>query len=488
MPHVMLEFELNEEERQQIEDIQLDFLKKKIIPQAKNLNDDFFNVQFNHYLDEVKSIYEKAHERSLKYYTENFSELLPNLKQEVKSSAAFAASLERDKAGQEIQILSPTGIENYKKSINREIAPYLEILKNNALKDYDEIISFIDYALEHRAEFFKEEQKHEAIQKKSSTPIKTRTFRPKELKLDRSKPNKAIRDGREELYSETGLDVETGHKKNKSIYTPVLLNFVNEELERQGLSVDGIGHLDAFDAEILMHAESLYEAGNKIITIDMITSQIAGGNRRVQTTPKMKEEIYKSLMRLRLTNITINTENEQKAGYNKHVIFSGVLLPNKIESEPAIINGKRIEEYIHIFDASPLSKYADSKNQISRPPVNMLDVPASLTRENVILVGYLARRIVDMQSPDEWRGKYIIRYDTIFEYLKIEDKNDNTRKTTKKRIRQAIRAILEEWKKKGIIKDFQELGEDNKPPKSRAPIAKIKITMPQKEIEANKNQ
>ena len=58
----------------------------------------------------------------------------------------------------------------------------------------------------------------------------------------------------------------------------------------------------------------------------------------------------------------------------------------------------------------------------------------------------------------------------------------------KAKIRQTVRAILEEWKRKGIINDFQELGEDNKPPKSRAPIVKIKITMPLKKIEADKNQ
>ena len=332
-----------------------------------------------------------------------------------------------------------------------------------------------------------EDDREKVHNKAEKKVIKTRTIRVDELKLDRSKVNKAIRDGREELYSETGLDVETGHKKNKSIYTPVLLNFVNEELEKHGLSVDGVGHLDAFDAEILMHAESLYEVGNKIMTADMLATQMNGG-RRTQVTPKFKEEIYKSLMRLRLTNIAINTENEEKAGYNKHVIFSGVLLPNKIKSETAIINGKQIEEYIHILDNSPLSEYADSKNQISRPPVNMLDVPGSLTREKVILVGYLARRIIDMQSPDEWRGKYIIRYETIFEYLKIEANSPQMLRDKKAKIRQTVRAILEEWKRKGIINDFQELGEDNKPPKSRAPIVKIKITMPLKKIEADKNQ
>lgn len=479
----MLDFELNDDDKTQIRNLKKTLREKY----DKNRTKDNLDTLMRDYFEKIEMIYSKAHKRALNYYETHQDEILCALKKEIKNYATFLGSL--DNSLEKInKAIDPLETQEQKNSVIIEITPYLEILKSNAPQDYEEIISFIDYAFDHREDFYEEERELiRESKKKNSPPIKTRTIRSKELKLDRSKPNKAIRDGQEELYSTKGLDVETGRKKNKPIYTPVLLNFVNEELEKQGLSIDGIGHLDAFDAEILMHAESLYEAGNKIITVDMITSQIAGGNRRVQTTPKMKEEIYKSLKRLRLTNITINTENEQKVGYNKHIIFSGALLPNKIESEPAIINGKRIEEYIHIFDASPLSKYADSKNQISRPPVNMLDVPASLTRENVILVGYLARRIVDMQSPDEWRGKYIIRYDTIFEYMKVESNSPQMLRNKKNKIRETVRAILEEWKKKGIIKDFQELGEDNKTPKSRAPIAKIKITLPQKKIESAKN-
>ncbi len=173
MNPVMLDFILNEEDREHIENIQLEFLKEKIIPQAKELNYDFFKEQLNHYFDEVKSIYENAYKRSLKYYTEHFDELLPSLKQEIKSYAAFCvSSFEADnKTGEIIQQLSPTGIKNYKKAMNREIAPYLEILKSNAPKDYEELISFIDYAFEHRAELYKEER--EAIKKgkkKASMP------------------------------------------------------------------------------------------------------------------------------------------------------------------------------------------------------------------------------------------------------------------------------------------------------------------------------
>jgi len=413
-----------------------------------------------------------------------FSQNIPELIEKIKASALVIIKVLKDttpklseSAGKTLsgifllgyKFTFPSNNNILRKELLNAYESQLDLIKEKAPEHCEEIIKFIDDTLE------------------ASIPIKIRTYRTDKLVINRSKPYKAIRDGEKGLYSEEGLIVETGHKKEKPVYTPVLLNYIAEELRKEGLKIESIGYINPFDMEILMHAESLYEAKNKYFTVDMLATQMTGG-RRTQATPKFRELVYESLMRLRVLNVTISTDNEVKAGYNKKIIFSGAILPNKIEGTPIILNGKEyFEEYIYILDKSPLWKYADSKNQISRPPVNMLDVPASLTRENVMLVGYLTQRIIDMQSPEERRGKHIIRYDTIFEYLKIKNKNDNSTLTKKKRIRQTVRAILEEWKRKGIINDFQELGEDDKPPKSRAPIAKIKITLPQKKIESAKN-
>lgn len=369
----------------------------------------------------------------------------------------------------------------------------LEFLKTNAPEKFSTVIDCIMYAVENKEEIIQElsasvvkaqltTKDIQAIENPTSEePLseKLRTSKAKELLVNRTRVDKEIRKDSDVFYSGRGVEIKTGQigKRKKTIYTPVLLNYITEELEKQGLSVDGVGHLSAFDIEILMHAESLYSAGNKFFTADMLASQMSGG-KRVQVTPKMKNEIYNSLMRLRLTNITINTQNEYDLGYNNHVIFSGAVLPNKIEGEPIMLNGKKVMEYIYVLDNSPITKYAHGKNQISRPPVSMLDVPLDLTKENIILTGYLARRIIDMQAPENWKGKYIILYETIFDYLKLKYENPNTLKVTKKRIREDVRSILKKWKKDGIIKDFEELGEDDKPPKNRAPIVKIKIKMP----------
>lgn len=447
--------EYTKEKQEQLEHI----LEISKIEEFEKPTIDFYKFQ-----DLLKGLQQQQAEQD---YSENIPQLTTDLKSAIQKLITHIENNNIALDSNELQ-----------KNIYANFAGYIEFLDKNAPEALNEMKKFLQ-----APERYKEITNliHEAINQaiKTSSPVKTRTFRAQELKLDRSKVNKAIRDRKNALYTENGLMVETGHigKKKKPIYTPVLLNYITEELEKQGLSATIIGYLDAFDMEVLMHVESLYEARNSKVTVDMITTQMAGG-RRTQATPKMKEAIYKSLLRLRLTNITINTKNEYEAGYNKQTVFSGVILPNKIEGEPIELNGKRIEEYIHILDISPLSKYADSKNQISRPPVNMLDVPVSLTLENVILKHYLARRIIDMQSHDEWRGKYIIMYDTIFEYLKIEANSPQMLRNRKNKIREAVRAILKEWIKKSIIIDFEELGKDNKPPKSHSPIEKIKITMP----------
>lgn len=463
----VLDFELNEQERQEINVITKEM--GGILSAFLNNTGEISMKQFEEWRARFNEIYSTAHPRSLEYFSKHPSELIGKLKEGTRSHVCFIAELESSQD----QNFAKNNIVQY---IN-DIAPYLEILKDKAPESYNEIVKCIDYDFHHRKNIYEKEKQKPAV--------RTRTRRTEELILDRTKVNNAIRKGRKELYETKGVLVESAKTRNKSnprpVYTLVRLNYILEELENQGLSVNVIGQLENVDMIIAMHIDSLYYAGNKKVTYDMIATQMAGG-RRTQATPKFRELINKSLLRLRLTNITINTEAEQKAGYNKRISFSGVVLPNKIISEPLILNNKRLEEYIYILDHSVLSEYADSKNQISRPPVALLDVHVSLTKDNILLTDYLMRRIIRMQSPVPEKGKYIILYESVFEYLGIEGK-DNTSLIKKKRIRETVRKILKAWKKKGFIQDFQELGDDNKPHKSpsRAPIAKIKITLPPKQ-------
>ena len=185
----------------------------------------------------------------------------------------------------------------------------------------------------------------------------------------------------------------------------------------------------------------------------------------------MREAILASLRRLRLTNIIIRAEQEIEAGYSKKSRYEGVILPNEvIEDETVSLNGENVRDCVHFLRNSPLYDYADDKNQISRIPVAMLDVPADNDKEFIILKGYLTRRYAEAKNSNSKLGN-IIRYDSLFAYIGIDSGN---RKHTK-RLRDKVKLILETWKKAGYITGYEEIKEGRT-------IAKIKIKLPHKKF------
>lgn len=174
MPPVMLDFELNEDDKTQIRNLKKTLHEKY----DKNTTEDNLDSLMRDYFEKIEIIYSKAHERALKYYEIHQDEILCALKQEIKNYATFLGSL--DNSLEKIdKSIDPLETQKYKNSVIIEITPYLEILKNNAPQDYEEIISFIDYAFEHRAELYKEEReaikhgKKKAIMSKMSLPPST---------------------------------------------------------------------------------------------------------------------------------------------------------------------------------------------------------------------------------------------------------------------------------------------------------------------------
>ncbi|MBR2207557.1 MAG: hypothetical protein IJ859_01980, partial [Synergistaceae bacterium] len=151
MDSAMLDFELNEQEKEKLQRMQLEITP----PQSDNLDKETFKDKFVNYLKEVKLTYEQAHKRSLKYYKTHLNELADGLKQEAESFAAFIGAIEYSfKFKKNItKTLSMSKIEAYKNAFKMEVNYYLDMLKNNAPQKYEEVINFIDYAFIHRAEF-----------------------------------------------------------------------------------------------------------------------------------------------------------------------------------------------------------------------------------------------------------------------------------------------------------------------------------------------
>ena len=261
--------------------------------------------------------------------------------------------------------------------------------------------------------------------------------------------------------------ISVGSLRNKEITTIASIDF--NEMKKNGVSIPSEKWLTPFDRETLSVASSLYEAGNEFITPKMIFQVLAGNKKNVDMTPNIRDEIISSIDRLMGTIITINASGEVQAGWRQKAEYKGPLLPCKrISQEIVKLNGQEVIDCIQILGSSPLFDYARGINQISRTNVEMLNTPVNNTTENIMLKGYLLRQITSMKSTRS-NLKPIIRYDTVYEYLGVNE-NDNDINHKKKDIRERVKKILSFWVESGLILGFEE-------EKEGKTIAKVKIIL-----------
>ena len=342
--------------------------------------------------------------------------------------------------------------------------------------------AYADESLRHKMEelfatFLLEALEEKNAPKQDATAVKSITSRSHDLKLETTRVGGLIFEREKKSRSSNEVFYNCTNDNSPEVFTGThpedrhkeIITFVSLEIEDLKQDVPSISRLEPFDGEVLSSSISLYTDGNEYVTPDMIYRHMLGNKRGAKLHPKMRQDILASLRKLRLTNIIINAEQELEAGYSKKSRYEGVILPNEvIEDETILLNGGKVRNCIHFLRNSPLYDYADDKNQISRLPVAMLDIPADNDKELIILKGYLARRYTEAKNPNS-KLSNIIRYNSIFEYLSIDSGN----KKQTKRIRDTVKLILETWKNAGYIIGYQEIKEGRT-------TAKIKITIPRK--------
>ena len=156
---------------------------------------------------------------------------------------------------------------------------------------------------------------------------------------------------------------------------------------------------------------------------------------------------------MRFTSIDINATAEVKAGMITRVRFSGYLIP--AERTEVEVNGQIVKDGIKLIKMPPLFQYACLKNQVVTISVKMLDTPLNNTPENIELKAYLLRRILSMSNMKN-NMRDVIRYDTIYQYLRITAPNPNQLKKKHKNIRDKTKILLDFWKGEKLIKDYNE--------------------------------
>ena len=244
MDSVMLDFELNEQEKEKLQKMQLEITP----PQSDNLDKETFKDKFINYLKEVKLTYEQAHKRSLKYYKTHLNELADGLKQESESFAAFIGAIEYSFKKNTKKILSIPKIEAYKNTFKMEVIYYLDLLKDNAPQKYEEVINFIDYAFVHRTEFIQEE--YEEIE---NAIIKTKFNRatPLSLMFSGKATNVLAR-----AFTKRNHQNATGEKINVRIFLDV-----EDFAKANGINIDSESAMKNFRFKLKKSLETLRYSG-----------------------------------------------------------------------------------------------------------------------------------------------------------------------------------------------------------------------------------
>ena len=359
------------------------------------------------------------------------------------------------------------------------LLPFLNLLKEKDERGFQKACELMEESVKNKQKILSDMRKEmltifeDKPQEKipSALPIlKTNTHLAKEVVSGTTKLENAIFDPRKNpvFYDADvpAIDINVGKQGKNEITTIASIDF--NDMKKMGVSISHEKWITPFDREILSIASSLYAAGNEYQSPQMIFQAMSGNKEKAKLTPEIRTKIIESLRKLRATTIEIDSSQEEKAGWIKQGKYEGSLLPSE-RVEAVMLNGQKVIDCIHFLRNSPLYEYAEGKNQISRVNIAMLKAPVNNTTENIELKFHLLRLISSMKNPKS-KLKPVIRYDTLYEYLQV-DENDNDVRHKKKEIRDRVKKILSYWVEQGFILGFEEEKEE------KNKITKVKILL-----------
>lgn len=217
--------------------------------------------------------------------------------------------------------------------------------------------------------------------------------------------------------------------------------------------LEGItANLSAFDKSVYNAINSLYEAGQREVTNQMIYRVMKGDNK-ARLSPNKAAEINESVHRCAGKIIHIDARQEITVGKYKNLDpeYVGNLLT--IEGKLITLNGTRCSCY-QITTPPMLYRYAKGKGQIGSCPINVLNVPINMTDEAITIRDYLLEWIMALKNPKNGQLNNERTYEKIYDRF-IMDQVDL--KDKKRKIRDQVKKILEHWKTENYIADYEEI-------------------------------
>lgn len=277
------------------------------------------------------------------------------------------------------------------------------------------------------------------------------------------KPNKAIINNSLaenklidiEKASDNGTDVTVRVDKgaNGAIKVVASLNYESNQIELIGKP------LTPFDKTVHNAICTLYEAGNKNFTLEMVYRAIHGltNSERITEIRGTLNPIRESIETGIYKKLKINAEEQIKKHYPsvKKVIYESYFLP--LEKITAIMhNGEEPIECYKFLKAPPLYEYSKNIKQVISVPIGLLDSRKTIKNSPDVAVirEYLIKRISTLKNDKTTLKNCNIKYSTIFSETGINEAN--LQQTQRNRKREQIKKILEHFIKQGFIKEYSE--------------------------------
>ncbi len=271
----------------------------------------------------------------------------------------------------------------------------------------------------------------------------------------------------EYLLAGDTLGVNVGKNKednNKILMT--LLNANDDELKDVSCFMTGI------DKAVMDTFNSMYKAGNKIITKPQIARKVHGINGK--PTDKQIESVEKSLIKLSKMKIKLDLSllvNNRYKNIKVQEMTGKIvsLVKREAKNKKGVQSrNKQIVDGFSITDQPILCKVAEMLGQCTSINYELkkaaLEKPLKSNERNIILFDYLIERIAPMKHNTMSKT---IKYNTLTEEVlhregqPLIDEN-NIIKQAKKRIKKNTRVILEKLKEEGYITDFTEYEKEKK--------------------------
>lgn len=269
-----------------------------------------------------------------------------------------------------------------------------------------------------------------------------KTNYPKKFIIPKDKVSNKLFNG--EMLVGTTLVATENKKSNKKLTAKVNIDF--EELENLEISLC----LSSNDRDVHDAIVSLYVDGNNEYINPLMIYRTITGNPKAKITPNHYNNICNSVIRCSMTRIRIDAENEAKAFRLDKLVYEGNLLYTK-KVKGTLKN--EVSDWIYVMERPILFDYANSKGQIDRVDIQLLNTPVSKNEETIKLQGYLLRRIRTMKKSKMSRN---ILFETVYKQLDIKSASPGALRKKQCKIRETVTRILDYWIELDEIKGYKE--------------------------------